>query len=134
MNLDRNDFKTYSLADNPNMKLSDNLSLSEVASKCGTNVVRVHPYMPIMFQAIRNEFGAPITINSGYRSPQHNANVGGATESTHVYGMALDLSASDLSALDKAIQTVIEQNKAYIGGYKRYKTFIHVDCWKRRTW
>lgn len=39
----------------------------------------------------RAEFGAPITVNSGYRSPKLNAAVGGASTSQHLRGEAADL-------------------------------------------
>lgn len=39
----------------------------------------------------REVFGAPIYVNSGYRSPQLNRAVGGATRSYHLQGRAADL-------------------------------------------
>jgi zinc D-Ala-D-Ala carboxypeptidase len=33
----------------------------------------------------------PLAVISGYRSPQHNADVGGAPDSRHMYGDAADL-------------------------------------------
>lgn len=42
-------------------------------------------------QQIRDHFGAPITINSGYRCTKHNRNIGGASKSNHTKGMAVDI-------------------------------------------
>ncbi len=39
---------------------------------------------------IRSHYNAPITINSGYRCPEHNAKVGGAKNSRHTKGDAVD--------------------------------------------
>ncbi|PZT47232.1 peptidase M15 family protein [Helicobacter valdiviensis] len=39
---------------------------------------------------IREFFEAPIIINSAYRCPTHNAKVGGATNSQHTIGSAVD--------------------------------------------
>jgi uncharacterized protein YcbK (DUF882 family) len=43
------------------------------------------------FEAIRARWNAPITITSAYRTALWNAHVGGALESQHVAGRALDL-------------------------------------------
>lgn len=40
---------------------------------------------------IREHFGKPVTITSGYRCPAHNKNVGGATGSRHSKGDAADI-------------------------------------------
>ena len=42
-------------------------------------------------QKIRNHFNQPVTINSGYRCPTHNRNVGGVSNSRHTKGEAADI-------------------------------------------
>jgi zinc D-Ala-D-Ala carboxypeptidase len=43
-------------------------------------------------EALRKKLGdKPITVNSGFRSIQHNADIGGASDSMHLYGTAADL-------------------------------------------
>jgi len=44
-----------------------------------------------VFQPIRDHFGVPIYISSGYRSPELNKAIGGSPRSFHSHGMALDL-------------------------------------------
>jgi len=47
--------------------------------------------LAITMELIRSGLGAkPVTILSGYRSPVVNAEVGGATNSAHLYGLACD--------------------------------------------
>lgn len=41
--------------------------------------------------AIREGYGKPITISSGYRCPELNELVGGAKDSKHLTGLAVDL-------------------------------------------
>lgn len=40
---------------------------------------------------LREAWGAPIVVTSGYRSPKLNATVGGAKYSAHLYGYAADI-------------------------------------------
>jgi zinc D-Ala-D-Ala carboxypeptidase len=43
-------------------------------------------------EALRHKAGnAPVTINSGFRSRSHNASVGGASNSQHLYGITADI-------------------------------------------
>ena len=40
---------------------------------------------------IREDWGGPISVSSGYRCPELNAKVGGAKTSGHLYGFCADL-------------------------------------------
>ena len=49
-------------------------------------------------QNIRNQFGHPMAVNSGYRNPVHNMNLpGSAPESRHIYGRAADIDVRDFN-------------------------------------
>ncbi|WP_037868381.1 D-Ala-D-Ala carboxypeptidase family metallohydrolase [Streptomyces sp. NRRL S-813] len=51
-------------------------------------------------EALRKKAGdAAVTINSGFRSVAHNASVGGASNSMHVYGVAADVVVSGHTTL-----------------------------------
>ncbi|WP_156459950.1 D-Ala-D-Ala carboxypeptidase family metallohydrolase [Mesorhizobium sp. Root157] len=69
-----------------------------------------------------------VGINSGYRSPQHNAAVGGAKHSQHTHGNAIDLDVRGLSDAQKTalLDTAIEAGAKGIGLYSSGNT-IHVD-------
>ena len=47
------------------------------------------------FGKIREKYGSPIGINSGYRPPAVNRNIGGASHSQHIQGLAIDIRPSD---------------------------------------
>lgn len=55
-----------------------------------------------VLQPVREHFGKPVTINSGYRSPESNAAVGGSKSSDHCKGQACDLEIEGVSNPDLA--------------------------------
>jgi uncharacterized protein YcbK (DUF882 family) len=81
-------------------------------------------------QIIRDEIGGkPITINSGYRAPDHNASVGGSRGSYHLEGMAADIVVKGMtpSQVHQAIYELMMSGKIEDGGLKEYPTFVHYD-------
>lgn len=48
-------------------------------------------------QKVRNVVNRPITINSGWRTPEHNTSVGGASNSQHLIGKAADVTIKGLA-------------------------------------
>lgn len=47
-----------------------------------------------ILQPLRNAYGKPIIVNSGYRSPELNKAIGGAKNSQHMRGQAADIKGS----------------------------------------
>ena len=83
-------------------------------------------------QVIRDEFGAPIRVTSGYRSPEHNKKVGGVKDSQHVQARAADLTPSsgkkdDLKKLTDVVLALASSGKIPNGGIGVYSTFVHYD-------
>lgn len=91
----------------------------------------------VRLNAIRSRFGKPIIVNSGYRSPEHNAKVGGVANSQHVLGTAADIRPEDLNDLPE-LQKICDEMNPH-GGVGFYNTFVHVDVrgeksrWDNRT-
>ncbi|MGW7240970.1 D-Ala-D-Ala carboxypeptidase family metallohydrolase [Streptomyces sp. NPDC054804] len=76
-------------------------------------------------EALRKKLGdKPITVNSGFRSIAHNAEIGGASDSMHLYGTAADLDVPGV-----ATKTVYQ--KAETCGFSGLETYTvdhqHVD-------
>lgn len=74
---------------------SEHFDFREFACKCGGRragcaVIRVHRELLGSLEDYR-AFAGPTEIVSGYRCPAHNASVGGASSSQHVYGSAADV-------------------------------------------
>ena len=44
-----------------------------------------------MLDVARKKYGKSMAINSGYRTIEHNAKVGGKPESSHLKGLAVDI-------------------------------------------
>jgi uncharacterized protein YcbK (DUF882 family) len=105
--------------------LSENFKVSEFCCKGSQTMPEngIDPKLLELLESIRTHFDAPITINSGYRSPKHNAVVGGAKGSYHVKGMAADIVVKGVPA-SKVYNYL---NVFHKGGLGRYKTFTHVD-------
>jgi uncharacterized protein YcbK (DUF882 family) len=108
-------------------RLSRNFTLGEFQSKCGADTVLVHPALIVGIQAVRDAIGKPLTVNSGFRTVDHNQAVKGSTNSFHLYGMAADLSGVD----PKLIAT--EARKVGLTA-RPYQTFCHVDVGPNRNW
>lgn len=44
-----------------------------------------------LLDRVRENYGKAVRVNSGYRTPAHNAEVDGASSSQHMYGEAADI-------------------------------------------
>ena len=106
--------KAHSIANVPTAEAEKNL---ELLTKC-------------VLDPIREAWGSPIIVNSGYRCPELNALVGGAAYSYHMKGMAADIRPvrGGLEALYDCIKTLFMQGKIGLSEcyIDRKKGFIHV--------
>lgn len=114
-------------------KLSKNFTLDEFKSKDGAptppDVLENLRELAKNLQVLRDYLGKPIKINSGYRSPAHNAKVKGAKNSMHVKGKAADIVVQGYTPTQLAavIFKLIEEKKMRQGGVGIYPTFVHYD-------
>lgn len=49
----------------------------------------------VKLNKFRTEYGIPMIVNSGYRTPEHNAAIGGAKDSAHCHCQAADFADKD---------------------------------------
>ena len=56
----------------------------------------------MVLQPVRDHFGKSVTVNSGYRSPESNAAVGGSKTSDHCKGQAADIEIVGVANADLA--------------------------------
>ena len=125
------EINAYSKAKDGNKKLSSNFKVSEFACKDGSDTVLVAPRLVMVLQTIRDRFGAAVTINSGYRTPQYNTKVGGVAHSQHCYGTAADITVKGQKPADVAAYA--RQLMPDWGGVGIYSTFTHVDVREVRS-
>jgi hypothetical protein len=93
---------------NSNAKLSDHFTLGEMTrSSSHPEVYNIPSHEAIAnlkrvcgwLEVLRERYGKPIIINSGYRSPQLNKKIGGVPTSNHLTGCAVDIRVDNMEQL-----------------------------------
>lgn len=97
----------------------------------GTGNLVIIPDAMDKLQALRRKLNAPMIVNSAYRSPEHNRNVGGAKGSKHMEGIAFDV-RMDNHDPDTYIAAALEVGFKGIGTYPK-QNFVHVDARSTRA-
>ena len=103
----------------------------EFRCKCGGKYCNGYPAEPDermvrIADAIRKRIGKPITVNSGLRCKTHNANVGGVSNSQHLYGTAADLGCPS-GCTPSQMASIAEEIMGETGGIGIYSWGIHID-------
>lgn len=89
----------------------------------GTGINMNFEFVKIL-DKIRKQCGFAFTINSGFRTPAHNATVGGKSESAHTDGLAVDIAVQDSRQRFLIIKYALENGIKRVGVAK---TFVHLD-------
>ena len=109
---------------------------SEFACKCGKYCNGYPEDIDLKMvkhaDAIRERLGKPISINSGLRCKTHNANVGGVSNSQHLYGTAADLGCPSGTTPAK-MASIAEEIMGGTGGIGIYSWGIHIDTRKTKS-
>ena len=115
---------------NNRTKLTNNFAIYEFACKgsgcCST--VKIDSKLAGYLQQIRDHFGKPVYINSGYRCAKHNKAVGGASSSYHTKGMAADIVVEGVAPAEVAKYA----ESIGILGIGLYSNFVHIDTRTRK--
>lgn len=104
--------------------LSKNFSRREFACPCGCGFDQIHIELVKRLQKIREKHG-PLVINSGCRCERHNGRIGGAPESSHLAGWAVDLRCLGSFSRFVLIRVLLKEGfqRIGVGG-----NFLHVDA------
>jgi uncharacterized protein YcbK (DUF882 family) len=134
------------------VQLSPHFSLEEFRCSSGEFVPRelmanLHELVDDVLEPVRQRWGAPIIVVSGYRSPTYNeairrvsderakqaglAHGGVAQNSQHLYARAADIRPvhlADVPALKKVVEELLRAGKLpKLGGLGTYPAWLHLD-------
>lgn len=92
----------------------DELSYSDTAIKLGitntpdtTTIAHLRELVENVLDPLREAWGGPIIVSSGYRNKRLNIAVGGATNSHHLYGMAADITVGNKEKNKRLFELVL---------------------------
>lgn len=130
------------------MKLSKNFTLEELVFSLtannhginntpGTEAKAALKKLAVeVLQPIRDAWGQPIVVTSGYRCSKLNKMVGGVANSQHTLGQAADIKAvnpADNGKLFRCVRKLINEGKLQVGqliweyGSKTCPNWVHVS-------
>lgn len=111
--------KTYSLKKNGATYLAPSFRVREFRCRDGSDTILIDDELVVLLQCIREHFGKPVHITSGYRTAAYNASLPGASKtSQHLQGRAADFWVEDTP-----ISTVADYAEKLLpgrGGIGRY--------------
>lgn len=127
--------KQYSLKNDGAKQLSPAFRVREFRCRDGTDTILIDEGLVVLLQCIREHFGKPVHITSGYRTAAHNAAVGGSKSSQHLLGRAADfyVEGVDVATVAAYAETLLP-GRGGIGRYpkdakhpKRSTGWVHID-------
>ncbi len=117
------------------MQVTEHFKFEECTCSCCDRLKIVPGFFSHMekLEEMRKELGFAIIINSGYRCPEHNVEVGGSVRSWHML-FATDVRPSwgkgHIHRVKAIYKVAVVQNW---GGIGRYKNFVHLDMRPEET-
>lgn len=101
-----------------------NFPPAEIACR-GTGKLKIDEGAMDALQRLRDELGAPMLLNSAYRSPEHNRAVRGAKASQHLLARAFDVSMANH---DPGEFEETARRCGFTGfGHYPHSNFMHID-------
>ena len=115
------------------MQLTPHFSLAELTvtktkldNTPSKEIIEVLRTTAFYMEKVRELLGnVAITINSGYRSPDVNRQVGGTSNSSHTYGYAVDFTAYGHTPL--TISNILSKSNLKFDQLIYEKTWVHIS-------
>jgi uncharacterized protein YcbK (DUF882 family) len=94
----------------------------EKLERCKPEIITIVKWLEQLYKTI--------TINSGFRTKEYNAEIGGVKNSYHCQGLAVDVSVKDVSPIKVCAKLLdnIDKFKCRGFGLDVYKGYLHIDC------
>ena len=114
------------------MKITKNFSLEEFECRCGCKMpdfVRKNVENLAENLQILRDVAGRLDLTNAYRCKEHNADVGGSTNSQHLLGKAADVKSKTIKPNEMAqtVDDLMKSENFELGGIGIYNTFTHVD-------
>ena len=108
-------------------KLTDHFSKEEFDCQCGcgNGDIVISENLVFQLECVRIHYGKPMRINSGIRCLSHNKKIGSRDTSSHIKGLAVDISCGDMRTRLELVKKLLRDGEFERIGF--HKDFIHVD-------
>ena len=108
-------------------KLTEHFTKEEFDCQCGcgNGDIVISENLVFELECVRIHYGKPMRINSGIRCLSHNRKIGSRDTSSHIKGLAVDISCTNMGTRLELVKRLLRD-----GEFKRmgiHKDFIHVD-------
>ena len=108
-------------------KLTEHFTKEEFDCQCGcgNGDIVISENLVFQLECVRIHYGKPMRINSGIRCLSHNRKIGSRDTSSHIKGLAVDISCKDMGTRLELVKRLLRD-----GEFKRmgiHRDFIHVD-------
>jgi zinc D-Ala-D-Ala carboxypeptidase len=109
-------------------------NFSEAELRCSeTGECKMQTDFMRRLQALREDYGKPMTITSGYRSPQHSIEASKKQPGTHARGLAVDIAVAGQDCYE-LMALAMKHGFTGIGvAQKGAGRFLHIDTFKGGT-
>lgn len=97
----------------------------EFRCRCGCGADTMEKKLILEAEDVRVHFGAPVTVSSGRRCANHNARVGGVSNSRHLKGKAMDFCVKGRSS--KEVLEYVQKKPNIRYAYAIDGSYVHMD-------
>jgi len=124
----------YSLATQRALQVGTNFTVAEFRCPDGSDKVLIDDTLVLQLQQIRDFFGRPVLIGSGYRTESYNTRINGADGSWHTRGRAADIDVGSVKdQIDPRLVCMFAETLAPRPGglglyvYADGTSWVHID-------